>query len=125
MKLTYIEECDAIIKDREKSLKAKLKDQETELKAMEKDGAKESDIKARQKVMDKEEASLRDRFDTEMDLVKRAWDEFRDLHPRKIIEDEALWREIMDRYQDYFTRWNWCRTQSRCLSTQSISIRKK
>ena len=99
----FIEECDAIIKDREKSLKAKLKDQETELKAMEKDGAKESDIKARQKVMDKEEASLRDRFDTEMDLVKRAWDEFRDLHPRKIIEDEALWREIKDRYEDYFT----------------------
>ena len=99
----YIEECDAIVKDREKSMKAKLKEQEAELKAMEKEGAKESDIKARQKVMDKEEQSLRDRFDTEMDLVKRAWDEFRDLHPRKIIEDEALWREIKDRYQDYFT----------------------
>ena len=38
-----------------------------------------------------------------MDLVKRAWDEFASLHPRKIIEDEALWREIKDRYQDYFT----------------------
>ena len=99
----YIEECEAVNKDREKSLKAKLKEQEAELKTMEKEGAKESDIKARQKIMDKEEASLRERFDTELDLVKRAWDEFQALHPRKIIEDEALWREIKDRYQDYFT----------------------
>jgi DNA-directed RNA polymerase subunit beta' len=99
----YIEECEAVNKDREKSLKAKLKEQEAELKAMEKEGAKESDVKARQKIMDKEEASLRERFDTELDLVKRAWDEFQALHPRKIIEDEALWREIKDRYQDYFT----------------------
>ena len=99
----YLEECEAITKDREKSMKAKLKEQEAELKALEKDGAKESDIKARQKIMDKEEQSLRDRFDNEMDLVKRAWDEFASLHPRKIIEDESLWREIKDRYQDYFT----------------------
>ena len=99
----FIEECDAIVKDREKALKAKLKEQETELKTMEKEGAKESDIKARQKVMDKEEALLRERFDTELDMVKRAWDEFRDLHPRKIIEDERLWQEIKFRYDEYFT----------------------
>ena len=99
----FIEECDAIVKDREKALKAKLKEQETELKTMEKEGAKESDIKARQKVMDKEEALLRERFDTELDMVKRAWDEFRDLHPRKIIEDERLWQEIKFRYDEFFT----------------------
>src|SRR4029453_5884110 len=29
-------------------------------------------------------------------------DEFRDLHPRKIIEDEMLWRELKDRYGEYF-----------------------
>src|SRR5205823_8919784 len=27
---------------------------------------------------------------------------FRDLHARKIIEDELLWRELKDRYGDYF-----------------------
>ena len=99
----FIEECDAINKDRDKSVKARAKEHEAELKAMEKDGAKESDVKARLKVMEKEMAGLAERFSTELDLVKRAWDEFQDLHPRKIIEDEALWREIKDRYQDYFT----------------------
>ena len=33
---------------------------------------------------------------------ERAFDEFRDLHGRKIIEDELLWRELRDRYGDYF-----------------------
>ncbi len=34
--------------------------------------------------------------------MRRAFDEFRDLHGRKIIEDELLWRELRDRYGDYF-----------------------
>ena len=38
----------------------------------------------------------------ELDLVVRAFDEFKDLFPRKIIEDEMLWRELQDRYGDYF-----------------------
>ena len=33
---------------------------------------------------------------------QRAFDEFQDLHARKIIEDELLWRELHDRYGDYF-----------------------
>ena len=41
------------------------------------------------------------RADAELELVKRAFDEFRDLFARKIIEDELLWR-VRDRYGDYF-----------------------
>ena len=32
----------------------------------------------------------------------RTWDEFKDLHSRKIIDDEILWRELRDKYGDYF-----------------------
>ncbi len=98
----FLEECDAIIKDRDKSIAKRLKEFEVELKAMEKDGAKDTDVRARQRAMDKEEQSLRDRFDQELDVAKRAWEEFKDLHPRKIIEDEVLWRELRDRYDEYF-----------------------
>ena len=52
--------------------------------------------------MDKDLASIRERYDEELDLVQRSFDEFRDLHPRKIIEDEMLWRELKDRYGEYF-----------------------
>jgi DNA-directed RNA polymerase subunit beta' len=98
----FLEECDAIIKDRDKSVAKRLKEFEAELKSMEKEGAKDTDIRARQRAMDKEEQSLRDRFDQELDVAKRAWEEFKDLHPRKIIEDEVLWRELRDRCDEYF-----------------------
>ncbi|MBM3638805.1 MAG: DNA-directed RNA polymerase subunit beta' [Actinobacteria bacterium] len=98
----FLEECDAIIKDRDKSVAKRLKEFEAELKGMEKEGAKDTDVRARQRAMDKEEQSLRDRFDQELDVAKRAWEEFKDLHPRKIIEDEVLWRELRDRYDEYF-----------------------
>ncbi len=32
----------------------------------------------------------------------RTWDEFRTLYPRQILEDEMLWRELRDRYEEYF-----------------------
>ena len=69
---------------------------------MEGEGAKDSEVKARQKAGEKEIAAIRERADADLELVKRAFDEFRDLHSRKIIEDELLWRELKDRYGDYF-----------------------
>src|SRR3989337_826018 len=38
----------------------------------------------------------------EIIAIKRGFDEFKDLHGRKIIDDELLWRELKDRYGDYF-----------------------
>ena len=45
---------------------------------------------------------FRERYEMELDLVVRAFDEFKDIFARKIIEDEMLWRELEDRYGDYF-----------------------
>ncbi|HTW07890.1 MAG TPA: DNA-directed RNA polymerase subunit beta', partial [Acidimicrobiales bacterium] len=50
----------------------------------------------------REVAAIRDRAESEAELAKRSFDEFRDLHGRKIIEDELLWRELRDRFGDYF-----------------------
>ena len=35
-------------------------------------------------------------------MLGRVWDEFLDLFARKILEDEMLWRELKDRYGEYF-----------------------
>ena len=59
-------------------------------------------MNARRKAADKDLAAIRDPYEQELDLVKRVWDEFRDLYPRQIIEDEMLWRELEDRYGEYF-----------------------
>jgi DNA-directed RNA polymerase subunit beta' len=96
------EELAEIERSRDLDLDRRFKALEEELAKMEADGAKDSEIKARQRQVDKELAAIRERADHEIDLVKRTFDEFRNLHSRKIIEDELLWRELKDRYGDYF-----------------------
>ncbi len=75
---------------------------ETELAQLESDGAKESEIRARQRAVEKEVTAVRDRATAEMVMAQRALDELRDLHGRKIIEDELVWRELSSRYGEYF-----------------------
>ncbi|CAB4538758.1 unannotated protein [freshwater metagenome] len=97
-----IGEREAIDKDRELKLAQRLEELEAELEKLEADGAKESDLAARRKAADKDLAAIREDFDSELELVNRVWDEFKDLYPRKILEDEMLWRELEDRYGEYF-----------------------
>ena len=79
-----------------------MEELEGEIAELEKDGAKDSDIKARQRAFEKDLAAIRERYDEELDRLERAFDEFKDLFARKIIEDEMLWRELDYRYGDYF-----------------------
>ena len=60
------------------------------------------DTKKLRRDADKDIEALRERYEIELDLVARTWDEFKDLHSRKIIDDEMLWRELRDKYGDYF-----------------------
>src|ERR1039458_3570198 len=87
---------------RDLDIDKRFKALEAELADLEKDGAKETELKARQRLSEKEIGSVRERFESDIDLAKRALDEFRDLFPRKIIEDELLWRELKIRYDEYF-----------------------
>src|ERR1700704_118471 len=96
------EELEAIAKERDLEIDRKYKVLEDEIAALEAESAKDTDLKARQRLAERDIASVRERADLELELVQRAFDEFRDLHGRKIIEDELLWRELRERYGDYF-----------------------
>ena len=95
-------EKDLIEKDCRLELDRRHKDLEAEIVGLEKEGAKDADIKARQRAAEKDFQAIRERYDMELDLVVRAFDEFKDIFARKIIEDEMLWRELVDRYGEYF-----------------------
>jgi DNA-directed RNA polymerase subunit beta' len=96
------EELVEIAKQRDLDIDRKYKQLEAEIGELEAEGAKEADLKARQKLAEKDIANTRERAEAELELVQRAFDEFKNLHGRKIIEDELLWRELRDRYGEYF-----------------------
>jgi len=96
------EEIAQIERQRDLDIDRRFKALEEELAQLEAQGAKETEIRARQRAVEKEIAQVRERADGDIDLARRAFDELRDLFPRKIIEDELLWRELKLRYEDYF-----------------------
>ena len=91
-----------IERQRDLDLDRRFKELEAELAELEAGGAKDAEVKARQRAAEKEIASARERYTSEVELAQRAFDEFKSLHSRKIIEDELLWRELRVRYEDYF-----------------------
>ena len=95
----YLEERDAIAKEMELAIDRRYKDLEDEAARAESEG---TDARKLKNTAEKEVASIRERYEMELDLVKRTWDEFKSLHSRLIIDDELLWRELRDRYGDYF-----------------------
>jgi DNA-directed RNA polymerase subunit beta' len=96
------EELSQLERQRDVEIDRRFKALESELAELEAGGAKDTEIKACQRLAEKEIGALRERTEAEIDLAKRAFDEFRDLYARKIIEDELLWRELKGRYDDYF-----------------------
>ncbi|MBS1847402.1 MAG: DNA-directed RNA polymerase subunit beta', partial [Actinobacteria bacterium] len=97
------EEIDVIESERDVEIDAAFKALEDEIAKLEAEGAKEADVKAVQRQGEKDIAALRERYDDEVEVVQRAFDEFKKLFGRQIIEDEGLWHELEDRYGDYFT----------------------
>src|ERR1700735_2005496 len=96
------EEIGDIEKRRDLDIDRRFKALEDDLKQLEADKAKDAEIKARQKAVEKEIASVRERAQDDAEIAQRSLDEFRNLHGRKIIEDEMLWRELRLRYDEYF-----------------------
>ncbi|MGH9304742.1 MAG: DNA-directed RNA polymerase subunit beta', partial [Acidimicrobiales bacterium] len=80
----------------------RLAELEKELKALESEGVKDSEVRARQRSAEREIASVRERSGQDVDLARRAFEELQNLHARKIIEDELVWRELKSRYGTYF-----------------------
>ena len=91
-----------IERERDVEAERRLAVLETELAALEAEGAKESEIRARQRAVEKEVTGVRERATAEIVTARRALDELRDLHARKIIDDELVWRQLHARYGEYF-----------------------
>jgi len=76
---------------------------EAELAQMEDAGAKPNEINARKKEVEREIKDRDERAQVEIDLLDEAFDTFKAMKPRELVESEQLWREIVDRYGEYYS----------------------
>ncbi|MFN8087892.1 MAG: DNA-directed RNA polymerase subunit beta' [Mycobacterium sp.] len=93
----------AVEDQRDADLEARAQKLEADMKELEDEGAK-SDVK--RKVRDggeREMRQLRDRAQRELDRLDEIWTTFTKLAPKQLIVDETLYRELVDRYGEYFT----------------------
>ncbi|MCV7298180.1 DNA-directed RNA polymerase subunit beta' [Mycobacterium barrassiae] len=93
----------AVEDQRDADLEARAQKLEADMKELEDEGAK-SDVK--RKVRDggeREMRQIRDRAQRELDRLEEIWTTFTKLAPKQLIVDEVLYRELVDRYGEYFT----------------------
>jgi DNA-directed RNA polymerase subunit beta' len=91
-----------IERDRELELRKRDEEYEAELGELEGRDAKKNELERAEKARNKDFEDIRSRFETEIDFVKTVWDTFRGLSPKQLVDDERVWRDLQDRYQDYF-----------------------
>jgi DNA-directed RNA polymerase subunit beta' len=81
---------------------ARLERLEQELKQMEDAGAKSQEISAARREAEREIKDRRERSEYEEELVREAYEFFKGMKVKDLVESEQLWREIYDRYEEYY-----------------------
>ncbi|UFU02443.1 DNA-directed RNA polymerase subunit beta' [Ruania suaedae] len=95
-------EKDEIAKKRDLTIAKRAERLEADLAELEAEGAKAD---ARRKVKDsaeREMAQLRKRADADLDRLEQVWDRFKNLKVSDLEGDELLYRQLQDRYGNYF-----------------------
>jgi DNA-directed RNA polymerase subunit beta' len=95
-------EVEIVRRDYEEWEAARLERLEHELKQMEDAGAKPQEISTARREAEREMKDRRERSEYEEELVREAFDFFRGMSVKDLVESEQLWREIRDRYEGYF-----------------------
>jgi DNA-directed RNA polymerase subunit beta' len=88
--------------DRDRRLEEILAETEARLEEMEGRKARSSEKTAARNQSERQQKEVRERAERNTDLVRRTFETFRDMGIKQIVDDEQLWRELKDRYEDYF-----------------------
>ena len=92
-------------KERELRIRARDEEFEAEVAKLEEGGAtpRKADMERLTKVRDKDYEEIRIRVDAEIQHLKTVWTTFSKLAPKQLVDDELVWRELRDRYEEYFS----------------------
>ncbi len=81
----------------------RLKQMKVEIKAMENAKVPEAEIQLRTKEIEKEIKQKKAKSDAEIKIIQEAFSTLKTLKPKTLIENDTLWREMIDKYDEYFT----------------------
>ena len=90
--------------EREREVKLRERDEAYigELEELEGRSAKKNEIERAEKAKNKDFEDIRLRYEEEIGQLKLVWDTLKSMKPKQLIDDERVWRELVDRYHDYF-----------------------
>ncbi|HEU0130700.1 MAG TPA: DNA-directed RNA polymerase subunit beta' [Mycobacteriales bacterium] len=92
-----------IEKNRDVALDTRAKKLEGDIAALEAEGAKGDQKRKVRDAAEREAKQIRDRAQRELDRLDEVLDTFRRLEVKQLVADEILYRELRDRFGDYFT----------------------
>jgi DNA-directed RNA polymerase subunit beta' len=95
-------EIEQVERDRDLWIDNRFKELESDLEELEGSGAKDSELNKLRKAAEKEIADYRERRNNEIEHYKTVFDTFTTLAPKQLIDDERVWRDLQDRYAEYF-----------------------
>jgi DNA-directed RNA polymerase subunit beta' len=87
---------------RDQRIEEILGELETRLTEMEARKARSSEKTTAKNQAERQQKEVRERAEREILRVQDAFDLLRDLKVKEIVDNEELWRELKDRYEDYF-----------------------
>src|SRR5437016_6480048 len=73
-----------------------------ELEELEGRHAKKNEIERAEKAKNKDFEDIRLRYEEEIGQLRQVWDTLKSMKPKQLTDDERVWRELVDRYHDYF-----------------------
>jgi DNA-directed RNA polymerase subunit beta' len=98
-----VAECEIVDEDHQEWESKRIKQMKLEIKAMENGKVPEAEVQERKKDIEKEIKGKKKKSDDEIEVIKNAFSRLKTLKPKDIIEDDTLWREMIDKYDEYFT----------------------
>ena len=97
-----VAEVEIVNEDFEEWEQKRIKQMDTEIKAMQNAKIPEPEIQIRKKEIEKEIKQKQGKSDAEIKVIEDAFSTLKTLKPKTLIENDTLWREMIDKYDEYF-----------------------
>ena len=97
-----VAEVEIVNEDFEEWEQKRIKQMDTEIKAMQNAKIPEPEIQIRKKEIEKEIKQKQAKSDAEIKVIEDAFSTLKTLKPKTLIENDTLWREMIDKYDEYF-----------------------